>query len=599
MDLTTLRNLKPAEFEDAADGYRAVADMAQASKDGLEASVIGGMRKARLQGEAFDAALGEVRELAKNFQYTQVECGLISTALNGFAFDLGAAKRKLDAALADAGARGFTVNPDGTVSYPAGPDPVDGRIPGAGSARGYGADSPQARSVGRQAANLDPNPHAAHAQAIAERVVDALAEATAADEKWAPKLRALKADDDLTVSARDWADTGSDTRGVRDAAGTYPAALQGPPEGASPAENAAWWKGLSEDERNAFVTLNPASAGALDGLPAAVRDEANRTVLAQKHGEYQLALNAIPPAPENKHTWINTARGPVKVYSDEYLAWVRKYEGEEKRLNQGLKGMRRIEERFDATGTEGLPEAYLLGFSTDDDGRAIIANGNPDTADHTAVYVPGTGASLEKIGGDISRMTTLWGAASDAADGESVATITWLGYDTPDSPVKDAPFRHYADDGAPGFNRFLDGLEAARTADGPGHTTVIGHSYGSTLIGSAARQGDLNADDVVFAGSPGVQVGSAEELDVPKGRVWNQEAPGDMVPDIGRYGHGGSQRLASESVPWIIPSDPAFGANQMTTDTEGHSDYWKAEKDSLFNQAEVVAGRHGNVKLED
>ncbi|MFK4071835.1 alpha/beta hydrolase [Streptomyces sp. NPDC029674] len=59
--------------------------------------------------------------------------------------------------------------------------------------------------------------------------------------------------------------------------------------------------------------------------------------------------------------------------------------------------------------------------------------------------------------------------------------------------------------------RFLNGLDALRTADSEGHRTVIGHSYGTTLIGSAALQGELSADDVVFAGSPEVQVGSASE----------------------------------------------------------------------------------------
>ncbi|MET7760215.1 alpha/beta hydrolase, partial [Streptomyces sp. NPDC005389] len=31
--------------------------------------------------------------------------------------------------------------------------------------------------------------------------------------------------------------------------------------------------------------------------------------------------------------------------------------------------------------------------------RAIIANGNPDTADHTAVYVPGTTTNLKDFDG--------------------------------------------------------------------------------------------------------------------------------------------------------------------------------------------------------
>ncbi|MFI9123978.1 alpha/beta hydrolase [Streptomyces bikiniensis] len=149
-------------------------------------------------------------------------------------------------------------------------------------------------------------------------------------------------------------------------------------------------------------------------------------------------------------------------------------------------------------------------------------------------------------------------------------------------------------DGAPAYNRFMDGLDASRSVDTDPHRTAIGHSYGTTLIGSAARQGELNADDVILAGSPGVQVAKAEDLDVPEGHVWNQEADGDPVPDIGRFGHGGTDWDG----PWTIPSDERFGAHQMATDGSGHSDYWNENSKSLKNQALVVAGKPGDVELK-
>lgn len=48
-----------------------------------------------------------------------------------------------------------------------------------------------------------------------------------------------------------------------------------------------------------------------------------------------------------------------------------------------MKGMDQIQERFDRTGEEGLPEAYLLGFDLIGlgDGKVILANGNPDLPD--------------------------------------------------------------------------------------------------------------------------------------------------------------------------------------------------------------------------
>ncbi|MFD9604352.1 alpha/beta hydrolase [Streptomyces sp. NPDC059970] len=593
MDLATLKAFKPSEYEESADGYRATGDMASAAKDSIDNQICAGVRN-QLEGQAAKAALRELHELSKNFHYAQTECGLVSTALNGFAFDMAVAKQKLDAAIEDARANHCTVNPDGSVTYPAGKKPGDEKIADGGSVTGSAGGGPTSDALERQAANIHPNPNYGRAMGYANRIADALKEATDVDQKWAPKLRALKADDDLTVSKRDWADAQSDMGGVREAGKSYLDSLPEPPKDGSPKDNASWWNGLTPEEQAAWLSLRPDTVGALDGLPSTVRDEANRVVLDEKRGELQIELDSIPKPPANEWTWITAGMYPSKVHTDEWMEWHNKYGDRYEQLNKSLKGMHSIQERFDKTGEEGLPEAYLLGFSAEGNGRAIVANGNPDTADHQAVYVPGTTSNLGGIGGDIERMVNVWRVADASPGDKSVSTITWLGYDAPQNIVKDSPFSHYANDGAPAFNRFMDGLDASHTGDSEPHRTAIGHSYGTTLIGSAARQGDLNADDVILAGSPGVQVPKAEQLDVPTGHVWNQEADGDPVPDIGRYGHGGTDWDG----PWTIPSDERFGANQMTTDTEGHSDYWKENTQSLKNQGLVVAGHGDEVKLK-
>ncbi|MEU3857919.1 alpha/beta hydrolase [Streptomyces sp. NPDC028722] len=590
MDIATLKALKPTEYEQAADGYRATSDMAGTAKDEVDNQISATIRN-QLRGEAADAALRELKELGKDFHYIQTECALAGTALNGFAFDMAAAKKKLEAALEDAQAAGCTVGADGSVSFPAGGEEVDGKVPEGGTVSPSSSTTdPTAAAIERQAVNMHPNPNFGKAVGFANRIGDAVKEAADADAKWAPKLRALKADDDLTVSDRDWSDVKSDQDGVGDAGKKYLDSLPQPPKDGSPKDNAGWWKGLDDDQRAAWLSLQPDSVGKLDGLPSTVRDEANRVVLDETRARYQMELDSMPKAPMNEWTYIASNGWASKVHTDEYMDWYNKYGERYDHLTKSLNGMRSIQERFDKTGERGLPEAYLLGFSADDDGRAIVANGNPDTADHQAVYVPGTTSDLNGIGGNIDRMADVWRRADNEADGKAVSTITWLGYDAPDDVVKDAPFEHYAYDGAPAFNKFLDGLEASHTGDAPAHRTVIGHSYGTTLIGAAAEKGTLNADDIVFAGSPGVKVSGADELDVPKGHVWNEEGGSDPVPDIGRYGHGGDG--------FVIPSDPDFGANQMATDTHGHGGYWTPGSKSLLNQALVVVGRGDDAELK-
>ncbi|GAA2483161.1 hypothetical protein GCM10023100_31890 [Actinocorallia cavernae] len=597
MDLAALKALKPSEYQDAADGYRATSEMAGKAGEALDSRISAGIRN-QLSGETAKAALRELKELSKDFHYAAAECALAGAALDGFAFDMAAAKRKLEAALEDAAAAGCTVGADGSVSFPAGGKEVDGKVPEGGTVRvSTSPTDPTSAALERQAVHMHPNPNFGKAVGFADRIGDALKEATDADTKWAPKLRALKADDDLVVSDKDWIDVTSDTAGVRDAGKDYFESLPQPPKNESPKDNAAWWKGLTDEQRSDYLAVRPDAVGALDGLPATARDQANRTVLDEAHAKARLDYDAWlkkHPEPERYQPYIDPYTGSMpkglSVESQEWKDW----EEARKNARKSLDGMDAIQTRFDATGVNGLPEAYLLGFSTDGDGRAIIANGNPDTADHQAVYVPGTGSELGNIGGGIDRMTKVWHAASDEADGKSVSTITWLGYDAPDSVWKDAPFEHYAYDGAPAFDKFLDGLDASHTGDTDPHRTVIAHSYGTTLVGAAAQKGHVSADDLVFAGSPGVKVSQADELDVPQGHVWNEEADGDVVPDIGRWGHGGDG--------FIIPSDPHFGANQMTTDTEGHSGYWDetshGPSQSLKNQALVVVGKGDDVALK-
>ncbi|MFE9413596.1 alpha/beta hydrolase [Streptomyces sp. NPDC006704] len=593
MDVEALKTLKPHEFEEASLGYRSTSNMASQAKDALERRITPQMQHS-LNGEAADAAVTRLLELTQDFHYMQAECGLISAALNAFAADVRPAQAKLERALADADEHKFTVGADGSVAYPAMSSGPGGppTAPGAAS----GTLSEQARALQRQAGVFDPNPNYAIAQDIANRIAEALREATEADQKWAPALRALKADDDLTVSEQDWADVQKDMEGVREAGRHYLDSLPQPPKDGDPKDNASWWSKLDPDQQEAWTSAHPEIVGALDGLPAAARDEANRYVLDETRGQYQTELDAMPKPPADEWTWINAGGYASKVHTDEWMDWYRAHGERHDHLVASLHGMESLQARFDSSGKRGLPEAYLLGFSAEDDGRAIVANGNPDTAVHQAVYVPGTKAALQGIGGDVDRMGMMWRAAEGKASGQPVSTITWLGYDAPDDVAKDAPFSHYANDGAPAFNRFMDGLDASHTGDSPPHRTAIGHSYGTTLIGSAARQGTLNADDVILAGSPGVQVPKAEQMDVPKGHVWNLEADGDPVPDLGRFAHGGTDWDG----PWIIPSDEEFGANQMTTgDIHGHSEYWKEGSTSLLNQGFVVAGRGDDALLKE
>ncbi|MFI6687778.1 alpha/beta hydrolase [Streptomyces sp. NPDC050485] len=588
-----LRDLKITEYEDAADGWGKVSHRADAARIRVDQEMSIPVRGTQ-KGETPDAAVGQLNRLSDNYQYLQSECGLIRTSLNALAVELAAPQRKLKQALEDAHSLGFTVKADGSVTYPN----------SAPLSLGTGKATPGApfpllpgKGEGQGNANKDK------AEDLAERISTAVSEATSIDSRYAGVLRKLKASAGLAITKEMLADAGKDLEAVQKAAGAV-VHKDDIPQGKTPAENKAWWDSLTSEQRDEYATLYPAETGALDGLPAVARDTSNRMVLAEAHAQAQADLAELGPEPQK---YTQTMSGPV--INPLWTAWDNKAGP----LKGQIKGMDAIQARIDASGMpgekgkSGLPQAYLLGFDTKGIGHAVIANGNPETADHTAVYVPGTTSNLEGIGGNINRATHLWQQAQAQAPGETTSTITWLGYDAPQGLVTDATFDDYAYDGAPKLNNFLDGLQVTQGGANGSHTTVIGHSYGSTVIGAAAMEHDLAADDVVTVGSPGVLVGSADDLDVGRDHVWSEAGSTDPVPALGRDflagRHWGVNRW--NGIPYdagyitSIPSDESFGAHRMDVDTGGHSDYWNQDSQSLKNQAWVVVGRYNRVEEAD
>ena len=131
---------------------------------------------------------------------------------------------------------------------------------------------------------------------------------------------------------------------------------------------------------------------------------------------------------------------------------------------------------------------------------------------------------------------------------------------------------------------------------------MIGHSYGSTVVGETAKHHHIPADDIIALGSPGMQVEHAKDLGVGADHVWAEGA--DWSMDDAAVRHGG--RLVGLGDWWANPTDDSFGANVMQNDTgsflSGHGSFWDYEEGqastSLRNQADVIAGRYGDVKLE-
>ncbi|GAA4861396.1 alpha/beta hydrolase [Saccharopolyspora cebuensis] len=339
------------------------------------------------------------------------------------------------------------------------------------------------------------------------------------------------------------------------------------------------WSSLSTAQRADLIDRFPQLVGSADGVPTTARDQANMALLAGQRRELEAKQRSV----RNHIAGIRPGEGMA--------AEKQRLESQAAEIEQALSGLRELEEKV------RHPDYYLLGIdSTASGGRgqAIIANGNPDTAQNVVTTVPGTYSDLGDVMDYVDRGDEVMRRAQDLGANESVASITYAGYESPPS-LADAADGEYAEDGSLGLSRFQEGLRASHQLEQPSNNTIIGHSYGSTQVGYAARDHGVHADNIIFIGSPGVGVDHASELGAAPGHVWS----GTSSLDIIEYATPSPNPLDYHDPfddHWFgrDPSDPSFGARELPVrDQSYHSDYWKYDE-SLDGMARVVAGGVGS-----
>jgi alpha/beta hydrolase family protein len=380
-------------------------------------------------------------------------------------------------------------------------------------------------------------------QRVAAGVDSALRLARRADDEASARLRAL---------AEQAATAGGDATLSPGDAGAMP-----PPD-ADPAAVHRWWSGLAAPARRWLLLHRPGWLGRLDGVPVDVRDQANRRLL------------------------------------DVERARLRRLAGTGG-TGSALRALDALAARLDSSGPG---RAYLLGFDASGDGRAVVALGNPDHSPDVAAYVPGAGADLRHVRSLVDTADRIARRAPQAA------VVMWLGYDAPaDALAAASPAaarRAEAD-----LDRFTDGLRATHTG-APAHLTLVGHSYGTTVIGYAARDRGLAADDLVLVGSPGVGVSHAADLGVPASHVWASTATWDPIRLTGAARDAlRPQPAGGDGGLWYgtDPSGPDFGARTFTSaagdlahPVRTHVSYFTDANPSLADIAAIVRGDYGAVR---
>ncbi|WP_158888044.1 alpha/beta hydrolase [Amycolatopsis anabasis] len=232
-------------------------------------------------------------------------------------------------------------------------------------------------------------------------------------------------------------------------------------------------------------------------------------------------------------------------------------------------------------------DGQFLLFDPRGGGRVAQVFGNLAAANRIAVLVPGAGNRADNfstgVGGLAYRAPAVQAAdlyRSATASGEvgQFAVIAWLGYDTPDAVDISSAREDLARAGAVALRRLIAGLVAVRP-----HVTIalLGHSYGSTVIGLAAPELPPQVTDIAVFGSPGMGVDNVTQLRTTA-RIWAGQSTRDWIrwiPGVRLLGLGHRTK----------PTAPNFGARVFaTSDVTDHDHYLSPGTDSLANLTRIA-----------
>ncbi|MCI2417706.1 alpha/beta hydrolase [Saccharopolyspora sp. K220] len=492
-------------------------------------------------GEAADASAKRHRELVENMRALIAEVATVRVAVGTAADDVAKIKQQIEQADHEARANGFEITEEGGVKDVKPPQDVP---------------QDQLEQVRQQRIQVRDK----LVQTI-ERILD---EAERTDAELAKALAAADQNKIEPGKGGSLADA-ANTEGIQALVTSA-----GKPKDDSPKAAAEWWKSLSDEQRAALRENPPAWLGNRDGIPAEVRDGANR-------GRIDDERKALR---EQKAT---LERGGVSEDEQEQL----------QQVNDKLKSLDAVEKTI---AKENPPRQLLVLDSSGERMKAAVAVGNVDTAEHVSVFTPGYTTTVQDgLGNYDSKMQELVKESEDelVRNGKSgdVAAVAWLGYEAPQESENLDVFgdsvasSNSAQEGGEKLNDFYKGINESRDTDP--HLTAIGHSYGSTTTGYALQGGGHGVDDAIIFGSPGVGTNDIEDLHVPGGHAYRLEAKDDPVADFARFG-----------------GDPSHmgGFNDLSTEKSaegegvtGHSDYLNPGTTSQHNMASIVAGMPENT----
>ncbi|WP_454198581.1 sigma-70 family RNA polymerase sigma factor [Nocardia sp. Marseille-Q1738] len=385
-------------------------------------------------------------------------------------------------------------------------------------------------------------------------------------------------------------------------------------------ENADWWHALADPGRpgelsstqQALLRVYPHQIGNADGLPAQVRNDANRLAITRDLETF------LARRPEGRGMWWSrTVLSAAELKQLGNLVLTRNH-------------LAQLEQQ--ARQVPGNPPVHVLSYDATafgGDGKVVVALGNVDTARTVNWHVPGTNTTLRSLHYQFTPLRHLYEETKQVAPDLELASIIWIGYDAPTGPINTgyvrAAFRGRAKVGGDLLLHEIAAFHATRahagTAD-PRQLTnrIFAHSYGSVTASFAGKHGRLAGlvGSIALSGSPGAgPVRSAAAFGIGARNVYVAASWRDPVTMFGADQPGAWSRYLGTGLGLgMDPSSEAFGARRIRAEFPRSENFGNAEQvhqgylrpsdprtgrptESLANFGRIAAGLGDTLPLVD
>jgi len=334
----------------------------------------------------------------------------------------------------------------------------------------------------------------------------------------------------------------------------------------SAAQVGEWWARTDLPTRSAFLESAPTLVGNLEGVPFGLRDYANRQALDLASSQLRQQAGST---------------------------------GSRSRLIDASGTSHMLEQIEDAlVAPAGAPPRYLLSFDSSGSGTASIVIGNIETADFVSYLVPGMFYTVDgqmvpwaAAAQSLYDTQTQWidhlGEADPSLTDATVATVAWLGYETPS--MVNFTSLDLAYEGRDAIAATVNGIRELRGDDQP-FLSIVAHSYGSTATMMALIDYGIEVDALALIGSPGTSAKTAADLNVVGDNVFVGEAAWDQIKDTAFFGTDpGSASFGAHAFSVDGGTDPVTG--QQLAASTGHNAYLDSGSESMRNLALISLGR--------